>query len=207
MCNFISGYISHSGQIVWPGDLWSHCACEEIHKLGPKLRGLRPPWPLEWTENDHGESLTIRVGEVCARDEAWYKVKILRRWKTREEFLVWAIPIVAEGAGRLNLSDCTELTSLPDNLSVGGWLNLSGCTGLTSLPDNLSVGDWLDLSGCTGLTSLPDNLSVGGWLDLSGCTGLTSLPDNLSVGGWLNLRGCTGLKPVPKHLKAKAIWW
>jgi hypothetical protein len=28
----------------------------------------------------------------------------------------------------------------PDNLSVGEWLDLSGCTGLTSLPNNLSVG-------------------------------------------------------------------
>ncbi len=41
-------------------------------------------------------------------------------------------------------------------------LNLRG-TGITSLPDNLSVGGYLDLKG-TGITSLPDNLSVGGSL-------------------------------------------
>lgn len=35
----------------------------------------------------------------------------------------------------------------------GGWLDLSGCTSLTSLPDNLTVGGWLDLNGCTSLTS------------------------------------------------------
>jgi hypothetical protein len=35
-----------------------------------------------------------------------------------------------------------------------GSLDLSG-TGITSLPDNLTVGGWLDLSG-TGITSLPE---------------------------------------------------
>ena len=46
----------------------------------------------------------------------------------------------------------------------GGSLDLSRCTGLTALPDNLTVGSWLDLSGCTGLTELPDNLTVGSWI-------------------------------------------
>ncbi|MEI7252383.1 hypothetical protein WCU77_19120, partial [Pectobacterium versatile] len=51
-------------------------------------------------------------------------------------------------------------------------------TGITSLPENLSVGGYLDLNG-TGITSLPENLSVGGYLDLRG-TGITSLPDNFT---------------------------
>ena len=62
---------------------------------------------------------------------------------------------------------------------VGGTLDLSG-TQITSLPDSLTVGGWLDLSG-TQITSLPDNLTVGGGLDLIG-TQITSLPDNLTVG-------------------------
>lgn len=45
-----------------------------------------------------------------------------------------------------------------------GNLDLRG-TGITSLPDNLTVGGWLGLSG-TRITSLPDNLIVGGGLDL-----------------------------------------
>ena len=57
--------------------------------------------------------------------------------------------------GDLDLSD-TPITSLPDNLKVGGYLDLSG-TPITSLPDNLKVGGNLDLSG-TKITSLPDNL-------------------------------------------------
>ena len=90
----------------------------------------------------------------------------------------------------------TQITSLPDNLTVGGWLDLSG-TQITSLPDNLTVGGWLDLRG-TQITSLPDNLTVGGSLDLSG-TQITSLPDNLTVGGWLNLSG-TQITSLPDNL-------
>ena len=52
----------------------------------------------------------------------------------------------------------------------GGWLDLSG-TQITSLPENLTVGGDLYLDG-TQITSLPENLTVGGWLDLSG-TGIT----------------------------------
>lgn len=55
-------------------------------------------------------------------------------------------------------------------MSEYGNLDLRG-TGLTSLPDNLTVGGWLDLRD-TGITSLPDNLTVGGWIDLAG-TGIT----------------------------------
>ena len=45
--------------------------------------------------------------------------------------------------GNLDLSG-TEITALPDNLTVGGNLYLSG-TKITALPDNLTVGGWLDL--------------------------------------------------------------
>ena len=40
----------------------------------------------------------------------------------------------------------TQITALPDNLTVGGWLDLSG-TQITALPDNLTVGGGLDLRG------------------------------------------------------------
>ena len=47
-----------------------------------------------------------------------------------------------------------------------GSLYLSG-TQITSLPEGLTVGGGLDLSG-TQITSLPEGLTVGGGLDLSG---------------------------------------
>jgi hypothetical protein len=72
--------------------------------------------------------------------------------------------------GSLDLSQCTSLKILPDNLTVDGDLNLRECKGLESLPDNLKVSGDLNLVGCTSLESLPDNLKVGGDLYLSGCT-------------------------------------
>ena len=55
--------------------------------------------------------------------------------------------MMERNGGWLYLSDCTSLTSLPDNLTVGGSLNLGGCTSLTSLPEGLTVGSSLYLSG------------------------------------------------------------
>ena len=72
--------------------------------------------------------------------------------------------MMAENGGGLDLSG-TQITALPDNLTVGGWLYLSH-TQITALPNNLTVGGWLDLRG-TQITALPDNLTVGGGLDLS----------------------------------------
>ena len=112
-----------------------------------------------------------------------------------------ALPENLSVRGDLYLDGCTGLTALPENLSVGGYLSLRGCTGLTALPENLSVGGNLFLSGCTGLTALPENFSVGiFYLSLDGCTGLTALPENLSVGGYLSLDGCTGLTALPENL-------
>ena len=90
----------------------------------------------------------------------------------------------------------TQITALPDNLTVGGWLDLRG-TQITALPDNLTVGGSLYLSG-TQITALPDNLTVGGSLDLRG-TQITALPDNLTVGGSLDLRG-TQITALPDNL-------
>ena len=85
--------------------------------------------------------------------------------------------------GCLNLRD-SKVTSLPDGLTVGGGLRMSGVR-ITALPDNLTVGRYLDLSDLP-ITSLPDGLTVGGNLYLEGSS-ITSLPDNLTVGGDLHL--------------------
>ena len=53
--------------------------------------------------------------------------------------------IMEKNGGSLYLRE-TQITSLPDNLTVGGWLDLRG-TQITSLPDNLTVGGSLYLSG------------------------------------------------------------
>ena len=50
--------------------------------------------------------------------------------------------------GYLSLDDCTGLTALPENLSVGGNLYLGGCTGLTALPN------WITTMGLTSQGSI-----------------------------------------------------
>ena len=88
--------------------------------------------------------------------------------------------------GNLDL-ERTPITSLPDNLHVGGYLDLGKCENLTSLGDNLSVRGYLDLYG-TPITSLGDNLSVEGDLHLRE-TPITSLPNNLLVKGYIYIYG------------------
>jgi hypothetical protein len=71
---------------------------------------------------------------------------------------------------------------------------------ITSLPENLQVGGNLYLNG-TPITSLPENLQVGGNLYLSD-TPITSLPENLQVGGDLNLTG-TLIKMISPELRSR----
>jgi hypothetical protein len=93
--------------------------------------------------------------------------------------------------------DNTKITSLPDNLKVGGSLDLNA-TPITSLPNNLKVVGYLNLSK-TKITSLPDDLQVGGSLYLT-YTPITSLPDDLQVGGSLTIN-YTKITSLPNDLK------
>lgn len=68
----------------------------------------------------------------------------------------------------LDLSQLTDLTTLPNTLIVKGWLDLRDCTGLTSLPNNLVVGEWLDLANCHNITSFPYNIHVGNIIYIGG---------------------------------------
>ena len=98
--------------------------------------------------------------------------------------LIEAEKIMEENGGNLILSG-TEITELPNGLSVSGNLNLSG-TEITELPNGLSVSGSLDLSD-TEITKLPERFTVGGSLDLSG-TKITKLSDEFTVVGSLDLR-------------------
>ena len=71
--------------------------------------------------------------------------------------------------------------SLPKGLTVESDLILEGMSSLTSLPDDMFVGGTLDLRG-TRIDRLPRGLIVDGSLDLRG-TDITALPDDLIVKG------------------------
>ena len=91
--------------------------------------------------------------------------------------------IMKKNNGNLNLSH-TDVTQLPDNLTIHGNLDLS-YTKITELPNNLTVNGNLSLF-CSPITKLPDNLTVNGNLSLF-CSPITKLPDNLTVNGNLYL--------------------
>ena len=142
MCHFLSGYVSADGHAVLPGDLLHHHIAEEVHNLSEALKDPRmAPVPWEWTDDDEGESLEVRVPALHAHDEAWFRERILRRWSNRRAMLAYCVEQMPRSwPGILDLRDCTGLTALPDGLAVGGSLDLHGCTGLTALPDGLAVG-------------------------------------------------------------------
>jgi hypothetical protein len=88
----------------------------------------------------------------------------------------------------LDLSGCTSLRRLPDDLRLGGGhLVLRDCQWLTRLPDDLGEISGLDLSGCLNVTRIPEGLKVASWIDLAG-TGVTELPPGLADVG-LRWRG------------------
>ena len=84
--------------------------------------------------------------------------------------------------GDLRLDD-TNIKKLPDNLYIDGYLELTNCKQLTKLPDNLRIiGGFLALENCEKVIKLPDNLYVGETLIIIG-TSIEEIPDNLYVGG------------------------
>ncbi|MHA3916399.1 hypothetical protein [Halovulum sp. GXIMD14793] len=101
---------------------------------------------------------------------------------------------------RLRLTNCKDLTDLPDGLTIPS-VDLSGCTALQQLPGGMQV-TFLKLDDCDALKQLPDNLRIqGGILSLQNCTGLTRLPDNLGEVAGLDLNGCSGITKLPAGLK------
>lgn len=119
--------------------------------------------------------------------------------------------------GDLDLSLSHDLTDLPDGLTVDS-LDLSGCTALEALPQNLTVRRALILDYCTALTelpiglhcyelsavgtplkTLPADISVDFKVDLTDCGQLERLPDGLKVGS-LVLRNCYALLALPEGL-------
>jgi hypothetical protein len=203
MCEYISGVITLDNRILF-GKLNSHSGIAEGWSLRPGTYR-----EFEWVGND-ADSLTVRV-EDDEKDSTYIAI-ILSQYNTRKE-LVNSITecrysntvviydkckliSISNLERDLDLSDCSDLISLPDNLTVNGNLDLTNCNKLVSLPDNLTI-NYLDLDNCHNLISLSDNLTVKGSLNLTDCKNLISLPDKLNINGNLYLKG-TNLN-IKKH--------
>jgi hypothetical protein len=93
--------------------------------------------------------------------------------------------------------------TLPEGLRVKFRLDLSGCTLLEKLPDNLNIGSIL-LRDCMNLAALPEGMDVS-FLDISGCTRLERFPQQARISiGQLIARGCTRLRELPAWLEPLA---
>jgi hypothetical protein len=131
-----------------------------------------------------------------SREEQRERATVVK-YLTQKSFLR---PRKLEKAPSLDLSNMTNLTCLPEGLSVPGYLYMNGCSALTHLPKKLSVGGNFYLTDCSALTQLPEGLRVGGTLQMSRCTALTRVAKNISVTGDLYMRGCTALTQLTERL-------
>jgi hypothetical protein len=125
--------------------------------------------------------------------------------------LIRSLPDDVQVRARLDLTDCRELTRLPNALRVGwpdapsgvptgGSLILRRCTSLEFLPDGLDVCH-LDVRGCTALIGWPKNAKARvGRLVAQGCPRLRALPERLSV-SHLDVSDCVTLTNLPDGLR------
>ena len=186
MCDFASflvngGALNEDSELnIWVYDLESHSNCASYHGLAHDAYR-----ECEWTA-DAATALIVRVEPNENADVL--KDRILRRFATRNDFLLWAYPIAFKWVYNPNTNlprGCTGLTKL--DAPNAEYVYASGCTGLTKLD---APNAWtVDARGCTGLTKLdaPNAETV----DASGCTGLTKL--DAPNAKYVYASGCTGL--------------
>jgi hypothetical protein len=130
-------------------------------------------------------------------------ISSLKKLKLKGNITVLPENIYVMG-GEVDLTGCTGLTALPENLKVR-YLNMAGCTGITVFPDSLDVG-FLNLTDCTGVTVYPENVRKLRHLDMTGCTNLTVLPKKILHNGLdLNLTRCTGITVLPEELDLNSL--
>lgn len=104
---------------------------------------------------------------------------------------------------KLDLSDCTQLVELPQNLTVST-LVLRNCFRLISLPEGLKV-NFLLLDGCASLREWPASAQVNhGWARARGCSALEKLPERLGPLASLDLRGCRRIASIPSEVAVRS---
>jgi len=101
--------------------------------------------------------------------------------------------------GNLNMKRNTAMTVLPQSLVVTGTLNASGASKLYMLrKQNQVMGEFI-LNECHSLAVIPEGVTFTGSLTLSVCPRLYSLPDRFNVAGSLHIKNCK-LESLPRHL-------
>ena len=81
MCHYLSFKIDHQMRI-YVGNLSSHEGIDNGWSLRPDQAR-----EAEWTKDDNGETLTVRVPTMDRLSEEWWIKQILRRWPNRQKLL------------------------------------------------------------------------------------------------------------------------
>lgn len=116
------------------------------------------------------------------------------------EMLQLSVPF-SDSVGRLIITDCPAVLSLPRLPSYLKALNLSSCKSLLLLPLLPHSLRTINLQGCRSLASIPAPLPMAlTKLDLEGCKSLTALPPLPSKIKTLVLNGCEELTSIPTTL-------
>lgn len=185
MCEFISFIVADNGNgldIFVGGTLNSH---NDIPISG---------YECEWTDDDHGESLSVRVRPDASENHVdTIKNFILGRYPNWKRFAKWAIGQIDcwdDERAEFDFANTPIFDGLlPKNLYVAGDLDLSHCSRMTALPDGLRVGRdlWIKRSA---ISWLPKDLFVGGFFSASYCS-IQNIPRGLTVGGSANFEHTT----------------
>ena len=157
---------------------------EQEHEISPMLKKTRSVpsdvgskryasrRPLAWSQKLYQESYKAQ--------HVYENIEFERGLEPKQALSLGSRALIKKWFDDLDISPDRYTINTDLSIEVKGDLWLRG-TNISSLPNNLSVGGRLDLRE-TNITLLPDNLSVKGYLDIEG-TNITSLPDNLSIEG------------------------
>jgi hypothetical protein len=143
--------------------------------------------------------LNYKLFESSSGFDEWYMQLCDLGLQPRAAYLIVREYIQGGSKGSLDL-DSTQLTDLPNNLTVDGVLYI-GYTKISELPIGLKIKGLNALY--SKLKSLPDNYTFSRNVDIEGCP-ITELPDNLTVNK-LDIRS-TGINDIPGTLDVDVLF-
>jgi hypothetical protein len=108
MCEYISLVVSPDARTIHVGDLYSHSTTRE-------MCGLKTDYgqELEWTKDDAGESLTVRVPKTGRRDSEWYCQRILRLFPRRRDLEKWCYQALTDRAVKSGIGKSVHIADSP----------------------------------------------------------------------------------------------
>lgn len=102
---------------------------------------------------------------------------------------------------RLEISNCTALRQLSEDLYVDCYLRVVNCPNLRKLSNRLAVSGCADLRDLPALAQLPEGFHVDGDLTLKNLPALRQWPARLHVAGHLNISGPFSGSELPPNLR------